>query len=405
VSALAFDLGVDATDLFCGGGGSSEGLSQIGVGVGVAVNHWRLAVDTHQKNHPGADHDCADISQIDPRRYKRTAIAWISPDCTNHTKATGRKRDLATHTSDGKVLPSEPGERSRATMWDVVRFTEVHQYEAIIVENVIEVTAWAPFRAWVMAMESMGYVYEMVWMSSAHASAGGAAAATDRNRWYCVWTKAGAARPDLAKWTSPSGTCGSCSRHGRLVKWWKKGHDRDGGVYKRQYLWRCASCSAITTPDITAAGSVIDLSDRGRRLDERGNDTLAANTIRKIKLGLVKHAVLGIAQPFIVEMRGGGSTTRAITDPLSTITAKGNHHCLLVPPAVAVDKVNLDDCTYRYLTVAERKMASAFPAGYELLGNGSDQIRMIGNAVNPPAARVLGSAVLEALTGQVALAA
>lgn len=391
---------IDATDLFCGGGGSLEGLKQAGVRGMLAVNHWDLAVATHQKNHPEAEHDCADISQIDPRRYRRTTIMWASPDCTSHTKATGRKRDVTAHTSDGKILPTDPGERSRATMWDVVRFSEFHQYEAVIVENVIEATKWGPFRAWVMAMESLGYVGEMVWMSSAHASAGGPAAATHRNRWYSVWTRRGAPRPDLATWTSPNGLCSHCSTYGRLVKWWKKGDDSEGGVYgaTRQYLFRCGACSQLVDPQIVPASTAINTALVGRSVVERATG-LAPRTLAKITSGLRKHAVDGIAQPFIVELRGGGSSTRAVSEPMSTITAKGNHHGLVVPPRIPLDQVSLGDVTYRMLSPHERQLASAFPAEYQMLGTGADQVRLIGNAVNPPAARVLGSAVVHALTG------
>ena len=45
------------TDLFCGAGGSSTGAIQVpGVTVRVASNHWKLAVDTHNTNHPDAAH-------------------------------------------------------------------------------------------------------------------------------------------------------------------------------------------------------------------------------------------------------------------------------------------------------------------------------------------------------------
>ena len=57
------------TDLFCGAGGSSTGATSIpGVSVKIAANHWQLAVDTHNTNHPSTDHDCADISQVNPWR-------------------------------------------------------------------------------------------------------------------------------------------------------------------------------------------------------------------------------------------------------------------------------------------------------------------------------------------------
>jgi DNA (cytosine-5)-methyltransferase 1 len=110
-------------DMFCGAGGSSTGAIQIpGVKVKVAANHWKLAIETHNTNHPETDHDCADISQVDPRRYPRTDVLWASPECTNHSQAKGIKRGTTQGEFDlfgDRPLPDEAAERSRATMWDV----------------------------------------------------------------------------------------------------------------------------------------------------------------------------------------------------------------------------------------------------------------------------------------------
>lgn len=57
------------TDLFCGAGGSSTGAAAAGLEIVLAANHWATAIEVHQANHPDAGHDCADISQVDPRRY------------------------------------------------------------------------------------------------------------------------------------------------------------------------------------------------------------------------------------------------------------------------------------------------------------------------------------------------
>ena len=43
------------TDLFCGAGGSSTGAIEVpGVTIRAASNHWKLAVETHNTNHPDA---------------------------------------------------------------------------------------------------------------------------------------------------------------------------------------------------------------------------------------------------------------------------------------------------------------------------------------------------------------
>ena len=86
------------TDQFCGAGGSSQGARRLsrkmggGLEIVLAMNHWRLAIETHNTNFPQTDHDCADISACDPRRYQSTDILITSPECTNHSLAKGVKR-------------------------------------------------------------------------------------------------------------------------------------------------------------------------------------------------------------------------------------------------------------------------------------------------------------------------
>ena len=40
------------TDQFCGAGGSSLGATAAGAQVVLALNHWKLAVETHNTNFP-----------------------------------------------------------------------------------------------------------------------------------------------------------------------------------------------------------------------------------------------------------------------------------------------------------------------------------------------------------------
>jgi DNA (cytosine-5)-methyltransferase 1 len=124
------------TDLFCGAGGSSTGAADVaGVQVRIAADHWELAVQSHQLNHPAADHATADIHQADPGYFPRTDLLWASPDCTKWTVASGR---AAAHLEPGlweDPLADEAAQRSRMLMFDVPRFAEHHPYRAVIVEN------------------------------------------------------------------------------------------------------------------------------------------------------------------------------------------------------------------------------------------------------------------------------
>lgn len=160
---------LSATDLFCGAGGSSIGAELSGVQLAMGINHWVRAIETHSANFPSADHDCRDVSDQHPSRYPSTHLLLASPECTNYSQAKGRKR----HAVRGQLgldgiepLPVEAEERSRATMWDVVRFAEHHGYEAIVVENVVDAWDWALLPAWFAAMEALGYEHRALFLNS-----------------------------------------------------------------------------------------------------------------------------------------------------------------------------------------------------------------------------------------------
>ena len=139
---------ITVTDQFCGAGGSSQGVRNFsnkmggGIEVSMALNHWKLAIETHNTNFPDTFHDCTDISACDPRRYMATDILITSPECTNHSIAKGRKRIQSQLDLFDSSLIDPSAERSRATMWDVCRFAEYHNYNLIIVENVVDARSW-----------------------------------------------------------------------------------------------------------------------------------------------------------------------------------------------------------------------------------------------------------------------
>ncbi|WP_454175353.1 DNA cytosine methyltransferase [Gordonia sputi] len=375
------------TDLFCGAGGSSTGAIQVpGIEVRIASNHWDLAVETHNTNHPDADHLCADLSQIDPRYFPTTDILWASPECTNHSVAKGRKRVGAQPDLFGEVLPDAASERSRATMWDVPRFAEVHQYQAVIVENVVDAWHWVPFRAWLMAMDCLGYDHHIVMLNSMHAHGFGVGAPQSRDRMYVVFWRKGNPRPDLARINRPNAICPTCGPVAAMQSFKKP--DSSWGRYRAQYVYRCPNVKCrnqIVEPFYRPAADIIDWTLEGTRIGDRVKP-LAAKTMARIQAGIDRYwspllvPVEGRegkqAQPvtapsrtmttrnetgllvpcggtwredaaptdqpistrttretdglaFIAELRGGGSKHRPVSDPLCTVTASGNHHGLV----------------------------------------------------------------------------
>ena len=77
-------------DLFCGAGGSSTGarraLARLGYRMTLcAVNHWPVAIETHQRNHPEARHYCQDVNVVKPAEVVpegKLDLLMASPTCT-----------------------------------------------------------------------------------------------------------------------------------------------------------------------------------------------------------------------------------------------------------------------------------------------------------------------------------
>ena len=170
------------TDLFSGGGGSSEGMTQAGVRVQVAANHWDTAIATHQKNHPDTEHIMANLSEVDWRTFPSTNILWASPSCVWHARSGGRKQPPA----EEELRRADAGSVDRATAFAVIAATEVHQYDAVIVENVPEFQAWSLYSWWLDGMRALGYRVQVVLLDAAEVGA-----AQRRVRYFAVFTRDG----------------------------------------------------------------------------------------------------------------------------------------------------------------------------------------------------------------------
>lgn len=284
------------TDQFCGAGGSSIGATSAGVELHLALNHWELAIETHNTNFPDAAHDCADISAVDPRRYPSTDILITSPECTNHSIAKGSRRRTAQLHLWEKPDPAE--ERSRATMWDVPRFAEFHDYRLIIVENVVDARAWVTWDAWIHAMDSLGYDYQVVYLNSmfAHLDPTQVQSLHDfapqsRDRMYVVFWKKGNKKPDLE--IRPKAWCLHCETEIEAVQSWLntpavRRFSGQWGRYGRQYIYCCPRCSHRVEPWRFAAFNAIDWSLDAPRIGDR-DQPLKPKTLKRIEQGLAKY--------------------------------------------------------------------------------------------------------------------
>lgn len=348
---------ITVTDQFCGAGGSSLGATKAGAELVLALNHWHLAIETHNTNFPNALHDCTDISACDPRLYPSTDVLITSPECTNHSLAKGVKRKGQAQPDlfgEFKIDPAE--ERSRATMWDVPRFAEYHDYNLIIVENVVDARNWRLFDAWLHAMHSLDYNHKCVYYNSMHAFP----TPQSRDRMYVVFWKKGNRAPDLD--FRPLAHCQRCGKDVNAVQSWKK-PTKPFGKYRQQYVYCCPGCANVVEPYYYCAANAIDWSLPCPRIGDR-NRPLADKTIQRIEAGLKKYGgktmsvelghsnsqsapvyavdeplrtqttkqtVGSCVPPFIVNFHNNQDATD-IKSPLSTICTSGSHHGLLMPP-------------------------------------------------------------------------
>lgn len=275
---------ITVTDQFCGAGGSSIGATAAGVELKLAMNHWQLAIETHSSNFPDALHDCADMSATNPRRYPATDILITSPECTNHSLAKGKKRKTSPQLSmfgEATVDPSE--ERSRATMWDVPRFAEIHRYNLIIVENVVDARYWELWDAWLHAMDLLGYDHHIVYFNSMFAHP----TPQSRDRMYVIFWRKGNRAPDLD--IHPRAHCAKCEGDVEAVQAWKK-PERRWGRYRRQYVYVCPACATTVEPYYYCAANAIDWSIPAPRIGDR-DKPLKEKTLARIQAGLERFAV------------------------------------------------------------------------------------------------------------------
>lgn len=301
------DTGALIFDYFAGAGGASEGIRMaLGRGPDVAVNHSELALEIHALNHPETDHFCADVWRVGSRKHLppgRIALAWYSPDCTDHSRAKGGK-------------PASNARRGLA--WVVVDVERERRPPVNVTENVPEFVKWGEldeegqpipekegdtFRAWIKAQQDLGYVVEWRVLNAADYGA-----PTSRRRLFVI------ARCDGKPIVWPEPTHGP----GRAKPWVTAAEIID---------WSLPMLSIFATPAEARAFAKL------HGLDGTPKRPLAEATMRRIFEGL-KRFVFGSRRPFLVQINHGGDKNRSQTleQPLPTITS--HHGFAIIAPTL-----------------------------------------------------------------------
>lgn len=376
-------------DLFCGAGGTSTGAIEAARACGhtpklTAVNHWPVAVATHEANHPDARHFCASLDALNPRELFKEGeldLLWASPECTHHSQARG-----------GKPI----NDQSRATAWCVTRWAEALRPTWILVENVPEFQTWGPigsngrplasrkgevFRAWVSTLEALGY--QVDWRVLRAADYGDP---TTRERLFV-----------------------QAVRGRRRIVWPDPTHCPAGET----------DLFGTRKPWATSRDEVIDWSIPMRSIFGR-KKPLAPKTLERIREGLeahggsaiiaMEHGAFGLAY---LLPQGGGGALRPVTEPCPTVTTAGAISLILeyygngrarsvdepLPTVTTRDRFALiqaqgGDVLFRMLRWPELARAQGFLPNYRFTGKVQEITKQIGNAVPRRLARAIVAAAI-----------
>jgi DNA (cytosine-5)-methyltransferase 1 len=276
-------------DLFAGGGGFSTGIAAACKQLGrkpdlVAINHWKVAMDTHTRNHPWARHLCTGLDAVHPTeevRGGRLNLLAASPECTHHSNARG-----------GKPM----NDQSRSSAWLILKWLQELYVEAVLIENVQEFEDWGPlgadgrplksmsgalFDQFIASLKALGYNVE--WRVLNAANYGGA---TTRERLFIMARR---------------------GRNKRII-WPDHSHaqfgDRQGEMFGDKERWR-------------PARDIIDWNQPSRSIFTR-KKPLAPATLERIAAGLRKFGGAA-AEPFLVVLRQHMGA-RSLDEPPPTLT-------------------------------------------------------------------------------------
>jgi len=91
----------------------------------------------------------------------------------------------------------------------------------------------------------------------------------------------------------------------------------------------------------------------------------------------------------------GNGYARPASEPIGTLSTRDRYAVVH-----GLDGIDLDDVLFRMLEPHEIGRAMAFGQDYTVLGNKREKVRQYGNAVTPPVAEIIVSALVEAITGE-----
>lgn len=439
-------------DLFCGGGGTSTGMINAFHRAGVndyqliGVNHWNIAIETNKLNHPFEKLYCSTVQNVKPREAVpsgRLHFLWASPECTNHSRAKGgRPKD----------------EQSRATAWDILKWAQELYIDRIYIENVIEFLEWGPidskgrpmaskkgetFRAFVAALESLGYHVDWQTMNAADFGAPTSRVRLIiqalRGRGKIVWPEPTHAKEpgmfgekpwrsarEIIDWSIPGKSIFARKKPlaENTIRRIESGIRKYWGEWAEPFLvilrWtKDSQCRASVRrlneplPPVSAGGvhagivepflvrynggddrhhsinepvPVLDCSNRYGMVEPLFIPQQSAGTVKPVSNPLPTVAAAGaisIVEPFMVKYYGSEHGAESLKDPIDTICTKDRFGLVRGYLVEFNGTRYVLDIRFRMLQPHELAKGMGFPADYKFAGKKKDQVKQIGNAVSP----------------------
>jgi len=293
---MSAPIGIKTADLFCGGGGWTEGLKLAAASLNldikkhICVNHWGPAINTHSSNHPYASHVCDKLNKIDPAKYGQLDAVIASPECTHFSNARG-----AAPVNDQKRIPagSVPGWilKCKPAFFCIENVREFEQWGEMD-ENGKPKKDGKLFQQNVVApLKALGYSVE--WKVLNCADYGDP---TTRQRLFILGR-----------------------RDGKPVEWPEPSHSKGGANELHPWI---------------PAKNIIDWTIKSKSIFNR-KKPLAVNTIKRIEAGIRKFWGPW-AEPFLVVLKGGtaahrNASAKSLDDPVPAICANGLHMGIVEP--------------------------------------------------------------------------
>lgn len=301
-------------DMFCGVGGSSYGARNANAQIVAGFDIWEPAIKTYKANFPEAKMFHEDIRLLDPEKIKKQIgkidLLLASPECTNHSVAKGAK---------------DRCEKSKRTVFEVLRFARIFRPRYLIIENVIQMGSWSEHSTVLDELWGLEYSVKQVKLNSEDFGV-----PQSRKRLFLICTN-----PKAKEANSPEKT------------------------------------QEVPIP----AKAILDRSDK-YNFSQLFSDKRAIPTLERAERAIKE---LGKKEEFLLVYYGtdGAGGWQSLDKPLRTITTIDRF---------AYVKPSKNGHLMRMLQPEELKLAMGFATDFDLGGSNTrrDKIKLLGNGVCPP---------------------